>query len=164
MEDDTMKLGLLMEAAHAQQALAQSALEKLKVHTQGLDEMVREEIRRTLTDQLQVLGSDTRRAAEALRSLRRAANLRVALWTVGVTALCSVIALGEACWVMPSQAEIAALRTKRDELASAVSQLEQRGGRLELRRCGDTSRLCVRVDRRAPVYGETADYFVVKGY
>jgi hypothetical protein len=110
------------------------------------------------------LGSDTRRAAEALQCLRRAANLRAALWTVAVTALCSVIALGEACWVMPSRAEIGALRAKRDELASAVSQLEQRGGRLELRRCGDTSRLCVRVDRKAPVYGETADYFVVKGY
>jgi hypothetical protein len=33
-----------------------------------------------------------------------------------------------------------------------------------LRHCGDTSRLCVRIDRRAPVYGEQSDYLVVRGY
>jgi hypothetical protein len=164
MEGETMKLGLLMEAAHAQQALGQAALEKLRAHMQGLDEMVREEIRRTLTDQLQVLGNDARRAAEALRSLRRTANLRTALWTMGVTALCSCMSLCEVWWVTPSQAEIAALRTKRDELASTVAKLNQQGGRVDLRRCGDGSRLCVRIDRKAPAYGETADYFVVKGY
>jgi hypothetical protein len=67
-------------------------------------------------------------------------------------------------WLLPSQSELATLRSKRDELASNVARLEQRGGRIDLRRCGGTDRLCVRVDRKAPVYGEAADYFVIRGY
>jgi hypothetical protein len=35
---------------------------------------------------------------------------------------------------------------------------------MELRRCGDAQRLCVRVDRSAPAYGAGADFFIVKGY
>jgi len=45
MEDLTMKLGLLMEAAQAQQALAAAVLQQLREHTGGLDAIVREEIR-----------------------------------------------------------------------------------------------------------------------
>jgi hypothetical protein len=161
--DDTMKLGLLMEAAHAQQALAASALERLTAHASGLDDIVREEIRRTLVEELQSLGDESKRAAEALRRLGRSANTRVVLWSVGLTLLCAVPMCGE-WWLLPSQGELAALRSKRDDLAASVAGLEQRGGRIDLRRCGGTDRLCVRVDRKAPAYGEAADYFVVKGY
>lgn len=164
MEDNTMKLGLLMEAAHAQQALAETALEKLKAHVADLDDIVREEIRRTLVEELQVLGEESRRAAEALRKLGRSANVRVVLWSVGLTLLCAAIPMCGEWLFLPSQSEIGALRSKRDELASSVARLEQRGGRIDLRRCGGTDRLCVRVDRKAPVYGEAADYFVVRGY
>jgi hypothetical protein len=56
------------------------------------------------------------------------------------------------------------LRTKHDELASKIALLEERGGRVDLRRCGDGARLCIRVDRQAPVYGEKSDYLIVRGY
>jgi hypothetical protein len=164
VEDYTMKLGLLMEAAHAQQTLAETALEKLKAHVADLDDIVREEIRRTLVEELQVLGEESRRAAEALRKLGRSANIRVVLWSVGLTLLCAAIPMCGEWLFLPSRSELAALRLKRDELASSVARLEQRGGRIDLRRCGGTDRLCVRVDRKAPVYGEAADYFVVRGY
>jgi hypothetical protein len=164
VEDNTMKLGLLMEAAHAQQTLAETALEKLKAHVADLDDIVREEIRRTLVEELRVLGEESRRAAEALRKLGRSANIRVVLWSVGLTLLCAAIPMCGEWLFLPSQSELAALRLKRDELASSVARLEQRGGRIDLRRCGGTDRLCVRVDRKAPVYGEAADYFVVRGY
>jgi hypothetical protein len=164
MEDNTMKLGLLMEAAHAQQALAETTLERLKAHLNDLDDIVREGVRRTLVEELQVLGSESRRAAEALRSVGRSANIRVALWSVGMTVLCTAIPLCGEWLFLPSQSELAALRSKRDELASSVERLEQRGARIDLRQCGGTERLCVRVDRKAPVYGEAADYYVVKGY
>ena len=45
-----------------------------------------------------------------------------------------------------------------------IARLTQQGGHVELRRCGAARRLCVRVDRGAPMYGEAADYLVVKGY
>ncbi len=162
--DDTMKLGLLMEAAHSQQALAASALESLKAHASDLDDIVRDEIRRTLVEELQLVGDESSRAAEALRRLGRSANTRVVLWSVGLTLLCAALPMCGEWWILPSQSELAALRSKRDDLAANVARLEQRGGRVDLRRCGGTDRLCVRVDRKAPAYGEAADYFVVKGY
>lgn len=164
MEDDTMKIGLLMEAAHSQQTLAESTLEKLSVRIRELDTVVRDEIRHTLVDELQVLGNASRRAEESLRDLRRSANLRVVVWSVGITVLCSAIPLCAAWWLLPSQAELTALRARRDELASNIANLERRGARVDLRQCDGGERLCVRVDRKAPVYGEAGDYFVVKGY
>lgn len=164
MEDETVKLGLLMEAAHAQQTLAESALEKLNAHTRELDTVVRDEIRHTLVEELQVVMNEARRSAEALRRLRRSANLRVGLWSLGLTLVCSAMPLLLAWWLLPSPSEVIALRAKRDELAAAVARLEQRGARLDIRRCGGSNRLCVRVDRKAPTYGEAGDYVVVKEY
>lgn len=161
-EDNTMKLGLLMEAAHAQQTLAEAALQKLSAHLRELDTVVRDEIRHTLVEELQIVVNESRRAAEALRGLGRSANLRVALWSLGMTLLCSAIPISLEWWFLPSQSELATLRVKRDQLALNVTRLEERGARIDLRRCGASDRLCVRVDRKAPVYGDAGDYFVVK--
>ncbi len=61
-------------------------------------------------------------------------------------------------WMVPTQERIA-------ELHETVAQLEARGGKLDLRTCGDKPpRLCVRVDPNAPHYGEGGDYYVIKGY
>ncbi len=164
MEDNTMKLGLLMEAAQAHQALAESALEKLSVHLRELDTVVRDEIRHTLLEELQFFGTESRRAAESLRRLRRAANLRVVFWGIGITVLCSAIPLGAAWWLLPSPRELVTLRATRDELTASIASLERRGARVDIRRCGVSERLCVRVDRKAPAYGNTGDYLVIEGY
>jgi hypothetical protein len=161
-ENNIMKLGLLMEAAHAQQTLADAALEKLSAHLRELDTVVRDEIRQTLVEELQIVVNESSRAAEALRGLGRSANLRVALWNLGMTLLCSAMPISLEWWFLPSQSELVALRAKRDQLAANVARLEQRGARIDLRRCGGSDRLCVRVDRKAPVYGEAGDYLVVK--
>ena len=42
-----MKFGLLMESAQAHQKLAETHSEQLRAHTQDLDGVVRDEIRRT---------------------------------------------------------------------------------------------------------------------
>lgn len=164
MSDEAMKCGLLMEAAQAQQRLGQESLERLAAHTRDLDVIVRDEIRRTVAEELGSVASESRRAAESLQSLRRSANVRVLLWTVSMAAVCSAVGMGEVYWMLPSQREIAALRARRDALADDISRLEQRGGRLDVRTCGAPPRLCVRVDRNAPAYGPAADYLIVKGY
>src|SRR5476649_1714238 len=137
MDDESIKCGLLMETAQSHQSLADTALERLKTHTQGLDAVVREEIRRTLTDELRALANENRSAVRALRTLARAANLRVALWSIGVAALCCAIAVAiivvAAHWLLPSRSEIVALTTQHDQLALAVARLEQYGGRIDLR-------------------------------
>lgn len=163
-----MKCGLLMETAQNHQSLVTAALARLQAHTHDLDAIVRDEIRRTLVDELQALASETTGAARAVRALTRAANMRVALWTIGIVTLCSTLTLAvivaTARWLLPSRSEIAGLRAQRDELALAVARLGQRGGRIDLRRCGDAARYCVRVDRKAPAFGQKADYFIVAGY
>ena len=159
-----MKAGLLMEAAQTQLRLADTSLKKLKAQVTDLGALVREEVRRTLTEELQAVSSDSRHAAEALRRLRRAAGLSLVVWSIAVTTLCAVVALLIAWWVLPSRAEIAALRSRRDEYVQALASLDRQGGRVELRSCGPSHRLCVRVDRRAPAFGEAAEFLIVKGY
>lgn len=164
LSNETMKVALLMEAAQAQQRLSQESLDRLAVHTRDLDALVRDEVRRTVSEALGNVATESRRAAEALQRVRRAAHVRTLLWTVSIATICSGVAMGEAWWILPSQGEIAALGARRDALSANVARLEQRGGRVDVRRCGARARLCVRIDRDAPAYGPGADYLVVKGY
>ena len=164
LDDTTMKFGLLMESAQAHQKLAETHLEKLRTHTQDLDGVVREEIRRTLIEELQELTAEARRAVQALHDMKRAANMRGLLWGVVMAAVCTLIPSAIAHWTLPSTGEIAALRLEHDRLARDIAGLERQGGRVDWRHCGEAARLCVRVDRAAPVYGDKADYYVVKGY
>jgi hypothetical protein len=164
VEDLTMKLGLLMEAAQSQQALATTALNHLREHTGALDGVVREQIRHTVVEELQEVADDSRRAAHSLRALQRVASLRIAIWSLGIATLATGIPLGLAWWLLPTRADVAALRAARDQLNANIELLSARGGRAALRRCGSAQRLCVRVDRSAPAYGDAGDYFVIRGY
>lgn len=163
-DDTTMNLGLLMESAQVHQKLAEGQLEKLRAHTADLDAVVRDEIRRTLVDELQLLTAETTRAARALQKLRSGAAWRGMVLSLSGAMLCALVPIALARWALPSPADIATLRARRDELAASVAKLEQQGGRIEWRRCGETKRLCVRVDRKAASYGEKADYYVIEGY
>jgi hypothetical protein len=168
VNDETMKCGLLMETAQTHQSLADAALQRLRTHTQDLDAVVRDEIRRTLVEELRSLASEIDGAARSLRSLAHVANMRSALWSIGTLTLGGAFSIAITIvatrWLLPSHSEIAGLTARRDELALAVARLEQRGGRIDLRRCGDSERYCVRVDRNAPAFGRQADYLVVAGY
>jgi hypothetical protein len=164
IDETTMKLGLLMESVQAHQKLAESHLEQLRAHTRDLDGVVRDEIRRTLIDELQMLWAESKRATEALRRMRRGATVRVGLWSIAIAILCTGIPMAIMRWSLPSGPEISALQARRDELSASVAILEGRGGRVDWRRCGERARLCVRVDRKAPTYGEKSDYFVAAGY
>lgn len=160
-DDATMKFGLLMESAQTHQRLAEVQLEKLRMHTQNLDGVVRDEIRRTLIEELQLLLSESRRCAEALRRIGRGAGLRGALWCVAMSLLGTVTPIAVMHWMLPSEADLLALRARRDQLSANVAALETAGGRLDWRHCGEDLRLCIRVDRKAPAYGAKADYYVV---
>jgi len=163
MDQDSVKLGLLMETAQTHQRLAEAAIKKLSEHTQALEAVARDQIQRTLVDALKTVHTEAQRAVEALQNIKREANARVTLWTLGLTVISAAIALFITWWVLPTPAEIARLRTERDELSSNLAVLNQRGARADLRRCGK-GQLCVRVDLSAPRYGESSDYMVIKGY
>jgi hypothetical protein len=164
IDDVTMKMGLLMESAQAHQKLAENQLQNLRAHTQDLDSVVRDEIRRTLVDELQMLTAETTRATQALEKVRRRAGKRVSVLSILIAIVCAVLPIAVAHWALPSAAQLETLRARREELSISVAKLEQAGGRTDWRRCGEARRLCVRVDRSAPTYGEKADFYVIAGY
>lgn len=164
VDEGTMKFGLLMESAQAHQKLAETHLEQLRAHTRDLDGVVRDEIRRTMIEELQMLTAETRQAADALRRMRRGISVRAAVWGLFAVMLCAAVPVAIVQWVLPSERDIATLRARRDAMAASVSTLERQGGRIDWRRCGDAGRLCVRVEHKAPGYGDKGDYYIVAGY
>jgi hypothetical protein len=163
LDESTLRIGLLMESVQSQQKLAESQLQSLAAHTQGLDAVVRDEIRRTLIEELQAVTAQSRRAAAAFGRAQRAHGMRAALWSLGIAALCTAVPGALSWWALPAPAEIAALKAQRTQLAGEIDRLRQAGGRIDLRRCG-AARLCVRIDREAPAFGAAGDYRVVAGY
>jgi hypothetical protein len=104
------------------------------------------------------------RASQALRALERAAQLR----SVWVSALLTTLpaglgALAIWCW-LPTPHQISELQSQQQQLSAMIARLRQSGARIDLRHCGDSARLCVRVDRHAPSFGAQSDYFIVQGY
>ena len=164
IDGTTLKFGLLMESAQAHQKMAEAHLKELRAHTQDLDGVVRDEIRRTLVEELAELTAESNRVAAALRRMKRHADLRGLLWAGALTVLATSIPAAFLHWIVPSSGEIDRLRHRRDELQASLRELERKGGLAEWRYCGDSARLCIRIDRSAPAFGIKGDYFIVKGY
>jgi|ERR1700722_5028206 len=164
MDDLTVRAGLLLEAAETQRAQATEVLERLQQHLAQIDDVVRDEIRATLLEELRALTEEGRQASASLRRLRQAAHAQLGLWSAAIAIFAAAVPLALSWWLTPSEAELAALRATRAELKAGVTQLSAAGGRMQLRHCGDIPRLCVRVERTAPSYGEGGEYAIVKGY
>lgn len=161
--DDLARLGALLDVAHTQQQLVNSALTRLEAHTRGVDAIVRDEIRQTFISECVTLEEEVSKTVAALQRMQRLATLRMASWGVALMVmLCSALVLA-INHMLPSADQLADLRAQRARLSRQVEQLEDAGGRIDLRRCGPKARWCVRVDRSAPGYGPDNDFLIVKG-
>jgi hypothetical protein len=130
IDDTTMKLGLLMESVQAHQKLAESHMEQLRAHTRDLDAVVRDEIRRTLIEELQSLWAECKQAARALQRIRRGATVRAGLWSIVIAILCTGIPMAIMRWALPSGSEVTALRalrSSRGEGAASIGGIVARG-------------------------------------
>jgi hypothetical protein len=164
VDDLTVRAGLLLDSAEAQRAQATEVLERLQQHLAQLDDVVRDEIRATLLEELRTVADEGRQASASLRRLRQAAHAHLGLWSTVIAAGAAAVPLALSWWLTPSAAELDALRTTRAELKANIAQLSAAGGRVQLRHCGDVARLCARVERAAPRYGEGGEYAILKGY
>jgi hypothetical protein len=99
-----------------------------------------------------------------LAQAHRASSVRFARWSFGVVSGCALVPALLSWMLMPTRTQLLQARQTLDQLSAAVAQLSREGGRIELRHCGATNRLCVRIDRKSPFYGESADFMVLKGY
>src|SRR5579862_7860948 len=96
-ENRTVSIGLLMEAAQEHQDLAEESLKRLQVHTQGLDDVVRDTVRRTMIAEFGALIEDSTRTIEALGTFRRRLQLRV-LWSSALLSAIPAIIVGLGIW------------------------------------------------------------------
>ena len=99
-----------------------------------------------------------------LAQMHRASSAHFARWSFGVVSGCALVPALLSWMLMPSRTQLLQARQTFDQLSAAVAQLSGEGGRIELRHCGVANRLCVRIDRKSPFYGESADFVVLKGY
>jgi hypothetical protein len=152
------ELGPILESVHAQQTKIHGLLATLDSRSRDLDSTLGEAVQRAFMDAAGL------RAAEKLSQVHRATGVRFARWCVGIVSVCALVPVLLSWLLMPSPAQVLQARQNHDELAARVAQLAREGGRMDLRRCGAAQRLCVRVDRKAPLYGEGADFMIVKGY
>jgi hypothetical protein len=153
-----VELDRLLETVHAQQAQLHGMLASLESRSRDLDASVGEAVQRALGP------PGGLHAAENLAQVHRTFAVRLARWAFGVVSGCALVPALLSWMLMPSRTQLLQARQTLDQLSAAVAQLSREGGRIELRHCGTANRLCVRIDRKSPLYGESADFMVLKGY
>jgi hypothetical protein len=161
--NETLRVGLLLETAQAQQRVGEEVFERLRDHLRALDVLVRSEVGRAACETLEALSSEAQQTEAALRSLRQETTVRVLTWSTAAMVLSAAIGLVILHVLVPSSAQVSELRARRAHYASDIQRLRQFGGAVDLRRCGTTGRLCVRVHPHGPRYGRHRDYLLVKG-
>jgi hypothetical protein len=154
----SLEAGRMLETVHALQAQLHGMLANLETRSRDLDAAVGEAVQRAL------LQPASMQASEKLLQMHRASAVRFARWTFGVVSGCALLPALLSWMLMPSRSQLLQARHTYDELTIAVAQLAREGGRIELKHCGAKSRLCVRVDRKSPFYGESGDFVVIEGY
>lgn len=159
---ETLRVGLLLEAAQAQQRLGAEAIEALREHVRTLDALVRAEVASAARESLEGLSAETQQTAAALRRARRVAEVRLIVWSIAACVASAAIALAVMHVLLPSRGQIAALRSRRALFSADIRRLREYGGAVDLRRCGHRGRLCVRVDRSGPAYGAHGNFLLVK--
>lgn len=148
----------LLETIHAQQSQIFSLLATLDTRSRDFDALVGDAVQRAFTEAVGM------RATTSLSQLHRATSVRFARWAFGVVSACALVPAVLSWLLLPSQARIMQSRDTVEQLSATVAQLSREGGRIQLEHCGATQRLCARVDRKSPFYGEAADFMILEGY
>jgi hypothetical protein len=152
------EIGRILETVHAQQSQLHGMLASLDSRARDLDSTVGEAVQRAFMDAAGL------RAAEKLTQVHRATGIHFARWSFAIVSACALVPAALSWLLMPSPTRLFQARQTADQLSARVALLSREGGRIDLRQCGEARRLCVRVDRKTPFYGENADYMILKGY
>lgn len=187
MDPDTMKAGLLMEAAQAHQQLAQAALQRLDAATSRLEPAMRDAVTKAALQEFEALfklmygqmHQEANHTAQTLKKLRSGFT-----WRLGT--LASLISAGSTAVVLlglligayfggaferpaATSAALAATTspTRLRADAATLAELERRGLLIDVALCGDPNsnprRVCVRVEPKTGAFGPRKDLMVVGG-
>lgn len=166
MDDEAqeLKIAALIDAADAAQARTLEAIDALNVTRAGLQQAVAQAARASTQEALKGLHGELERAQRVVIDLQRLSLWRAAWQHAMVALVAIVVTLVAVSWYVPSVSDMQALRTEKAQLEVSIADLEQRGGKLQISRCGPERRLCVAVDDYAGIYGKAGDYRIAKGY
>ena len=159
---EPLEVGLLLETVQSQQRLAGETLAQLGEQLQSLERGVRADVAHAAREAFLELSAEADAVSTQLLGLRRAIGMRAALWSAAAALASAAVTVLAVRLLVPSVAQIDALRVRRALFAADVRRLREYGGSVELRRCGARGRLCVRVQRTGPVFGAHGDFLLVK--
>lgn len=163
--EQELKLAALLDALEEEHARVQAATAALKATGEDLRRDVQEAAASSMQAALKSLKSEIEAAHQVVNALSRF-SLGRAAWQHVIVALVAIVVALLAVWLyVPSLSEIQTLRTEQAQLTATIAELTERGGKMQLSRCGPDKRLCVAVDERAGKYGRKGDsYLIAKGY
>ena len=159
---EPLEVGLLLETVQSQQRLAGETLAQLGEQLQSLERGVRADVAQAAREAFLELSAEADAVSTQLLGLRRAIGMRAALWSAAAALASAAVTVLAVRLLVPSAAQIDALRARRALFAADIRRLREYGGSVELRRCGAHGRLCVRVQRTGPVFGAHGDFLLVK--
>lgn len=181
MDPETMKAGLLLEAARVQQQLAEAALAKLDAATSRLEPAMRDAVTKAGLKEFEALfklmygemHQEANRTAQALKKLRGGFTWRLGtlagLVSVGSTAAVLIGLLIGAYFAGAfdrpagtSASSATSLKHLRADPAT-LAELDRRGLQIDVALCGEQRRVCVRVEPKAGAFGPRKDLLVVGG-
>jgi hypothetical protein len=157
-----LEVGLLLETVQSQQRLAEETLARLGEQLRSLETEVGAQVAYAAREAFLQLGAEADAVRTQLLGLRRAVGMRAALRSAAAALASAAMTVLAVRLLVPSAAQIDALRARRALFAADVRRLREYGGSVELRRCGAQGRLCVRVQRAGPVFGAHGDFLLVK--
>jgi len=163
-EAQELKIAALIDAADAAQARALEAIDALNATRAGLQQAVAQAARASTQEALKSLHGELEHAQRVVVDLQRLSLWRAAWQHAMVALVAIVVTLVAVRWYVPSVSDMQALRTEKSQLEASIADLEQRGAKLQISRCGPERRVCVAVDDYAGIYGKAGDYRIAKGY
>jgi len=163
-EAQELKIAALIDAADAAQARALEAIDALNATRAGLQQAVAQAARASTQEALKSLHGELERAQHVVINLQRLSLWRAAWQHAMVALVAIVITLVAVSWYVPSMSDMQSLRAEKAQLEASIADLEQRGAKLQISRCGPERRVCVAVDDYAGIYGKAGDYRIAKGY
>ncbi|MGH2448228.1 MAG: hypothetical protein ACRDFS_06450 [Chloroflexota bacterium] len=158
MDDAALQAGLLLDLAKQQHAAADAAVKRLTEHTQSLDTVIRDTLRRTLIAELGEFQAELDEAVAALHRVHLTAGNR-ALWITPIFAV-----LGASLGFLPMLAFVPT-RVEIADRQATVAALDGRSGAFDVRHCArgrGAPKVCVRIDKARGAFGPDGDYYVLR--
>ena len=183
MDPETMKVGLLMEAAQTQQHTAQAsqqaveaAISRLEAATRGLEPAMRDAVTKACFKEFEAvfkqmyaqMHQEVNLTGQTLKRLRSGFTWRlgtlaglISAASTAVVLIAFLVGVYLVGLFDRSSASTAASRLRGEP--AAIAEIERRGLFVDVALCGEPRRVCVRVEPKAGAYGPRRDQMVVGG-